>query len=94
MVPLPASTAITVSVNGLEDVAGNRIATHVSQFTTGAGADTVRPTVIATNVTAYGVNNVPTNAAVPDHVRRADGRGDRAVADAGRSSTTTASALI
>ena len=62
MVPLPASTVITVSIDGLEDVAGNRMATHVSQFTTGAGADTVRPTVIASNVTAYGVNNVPINA--------------------------------
>ena len=62
LVPLPASTAITVSIDGFEDVAGNRMAAHVSQFTTGAGADTVRPTVIASNVTAYGVNNVPINS--------------------------------
>ena len=51
-----------MSIDGFEDVAGNRMAAHVSQFTTGAGADTVQPSVIATNVTAYGVNNVPINS--------------------------------
>ena len=62
LVPLPASTVVTLSVDGFEDVAGNRMAAHVSQFTTGAGADTVQPAVIASNVTAYGVNNVPINS--------------------------------
>ena len=61
-VPLPASTTVTVSLNGLQDVAGNPIATQSTQFTTGPSADTVRPTVVASNITVYGANNVPTNA--------------------------------
>jgi hypothetical protein len=61
-VPLAASTALTLSVSGVEDIAGNDVAPQSVQFTTGTSADTVRPTVIATNVTAYGVNNVPINS--------------------------------
>ncbi len=60
-VPLPASTPLTLSVNGVEDTAGNLIPPQTVQFTTGASVDTIRPSVIGTNVTAYGVNNVPTN---------------------------------
>ena len=61
-VPLPASATVTVSVNGLQDLAGNPVATQTTQFTTGPSADTVRPTVVASNVAVYGANNVPTNA--------------------------------
>jgi len=61
-VPLPASTTVTLSIDGVTDEAGNLLAAQTSQFTTGASADTVRPSVIATNVTVYGVNNVPINS--------------------------------
>ena len=60
-VPLPASTLLTLNMNGVEDAAGNAIALQTMQLTTGASTDTVRPNVIASNVTAYGVTNVPTN---------------------------------
>ncbi len=60
--PLPASTLLTLSVDGIEDASGNVVAPQTTQFTTGTSADLVRPTVIATNITAYGVTNVPTNA--------------------------------
>ena len=53
---------MTLSINGIEDASGNVVAPQTTQFTTGTSADSVRPTVIATNVTAYGVTNVPTNA--------------------------------
>lgn len=60
--PLPAGTLLTLSLNeGVEDTAGNAIVPQTSQFTTGAGADTRQPSVVMTNVTAYGANNVPTN---------------------------------
>jgi len=60
-VPLPVSTALTLTIDGVQDAAGNPVPAQTTQFTTNAGADTVRPTVIATNVTAYGANNVPIN---------------------------------
>ena len=63
LAPLPESTQLTLTVSGIEDPAGAPVAPLTSRFTTGISADTVRPNVIATNVTAYGVTNVPTNSA-------------------------------
>jgi methionine-rich copper-binding protein CopC len=59
--PLPASTLMTLTIVGLEDTAGNPIPPQTVQFTTGLNADTVPPSVVGTNITAYGVTNVPTN---------------------------------
>ena len=59
--PLPASAMVTLNIAGVQDPSGNPVAPQTVQFSTGASSDTVPPTVIATNLTAYGSNNVPTN---------------------------------
>ena len=61
-VPLPASTALTLTVAGVQDRAANATVQQTVHFTTGAAADTVQPSVIATNVTASGAANVPVNS--------------------------------
>ena len=61
-VPLPASTALTLTIAGVQDRAANATAPQTVHFTTGAAADTVQPSVIATNVTASGAANVPVNS--------------------------------
>ena len=61
--PLPASTSIKVTITGVQDVAGNPVATQSTAFTTGSVADTVPPTVVSYSP-AYQATNVPTNAAV------------------------------
>ena len=55
-VPLPPSTTLTVNAAGVRDAAGNELAAASTQFTTGNSADTVRPSVISTNVAAGSTN--------------------------------------
>jgi Bacterial Ig-like domain len=59
--PLPASTAVTLSVNGAEDIAGQLAPTTAVTFTTGLIPDTIRPSIVSMNP-VYGSTNVPVNA--------------------------------
>ena len=61
--PLPASTLMTVTINGVTDPEGNAVANTTSTFSTGAAPDTTQPTVINSSPTANQLN-VPTNTAV------------------------------
>src|SRR5207247_8036077 len=63
--PLPASSTVTLSVinsgeNRVEDPAGHAVPAMSTTFTTSALADTIRPSIIASNPT-YG-DTVPVNA--------------------------------
>jgi RHS repeat-associated protein len=61
--PLPDSTVITLTINGVSDSAGNTVATQSTQFTTGVGPDVVPPFVVASNP-FRGAVGVPTNTAI------------------------------
>jgi RHS repeat-associated protein len=61
--PLPDSTVMSLTISGVTDSAGNPAASQTTQFTTGAGPDTVPPMVVATNPPEGGVN-VPINSIV------------------------------
>ncbi len=61
--PLPVSTLMTLTVSGVEDIAGNTVATYTQQFTTGTSAATATPGILATNPSA-GATGVPVNAAI------------------------------
>jgi len=61
--PLPDGTVMTVTISGVEDLAGRAVAPLTSTFTTSAVADTVGPTVVASSVVG-GETNVPVNAVV------------------------------
>jgi hypothetical protein len=61
--PLPASTAMTVTLNGVADIAGNAVAAQTTTFTTGTALLTATPTVIATTP-ADNAANVPVNSAI------------------------------
>ena len=59
---LQPSSLYTVTVEGIEDLSGNLLASaRVSQFTTEPGADLIRPTILTVDP-ANGANGVPTNA--------------------------------
>ena len=59
--PLPENTTITLTVEGVIDLAGQPIVPFTSQFTTGSSADTERPFVAASSV-LNGATDVPLNA--------------------------------
>ncbi len=59
--PLPSSTPITLSVNGVKDAAGNVAAAASTTFTTGPAPDTVAPSVLSFSP-VYNDVNVPVNA--------------------------------
>ena len=59
--PLPPSTAVTLAVSNVEDVAGNKAPAATRTFSTGPEPDTIRPTVIATSP-VFGESNVPVNS--------------------------------
>ncbi|MCA1614546.1 MAG: Ig-like domain-containing protein [Acidobacteria bacterium] len=61
--PLPASTAITVKVEGVEDLAGNQVVAQTTQFTTGGAVDLTTPHVVRTNPFS-GAADVPVNTTV------------------------------
>jgi hypothetical protein len=61
--PLPASTAMTLTVSGVTDVAGNAVAAQTTHFTTGSSPATASPYVLAVNPPAN-ASEVPVNAAL------------------------------
>src|SRR5579863_9738866 len=61
--PLPASTAMTITVNGVTDVAGNPVTGFSSGFTTGSSPATASAGMVAANPPA-GSTGVPVNAAL------------------------------
>src|SRR6185312_12045693 len=61
--PLPDNTAMTIMVQGVEDLAGNQVVTKTTQFTTGAGPLAVQPQVINGNPFS-GATNVPLNTLI------------------------------
>ena len=61
--PLPPSTQMTLTISGVTDVAGNVIATHTTQFTTGTAAATAAPGVVTANPVPN-ATAVPLNAAI------------------------------
>ena len=63
LMPLPASTQMTVAINGVTDPQGNLVVSKSTVFTTGIGPDTAAANVIAVNPDA-GAVNVPTNSPI------------------------------
>jgi RHS repeat-associated protein len=61
--PLPDSTVMTVTINGVTDSAGNAVVPQTTRFTTGANPDFSSPVVVAVNPSP-GAVNVPTNAII------------------------------
>ncbi len=61
--PLVASMVYDLTVLGVEDHAGNAVTPQTTQFTTGTGIDTVRPTVSYTTPFS-GASDVPVNSPV------------------------------
>ena len=61
--PLPASTAMTLTISGVKDVGGNAVAAQTTHFTTGTAASTSAFGVVATNPSAS-ATGVPVNAAI------------------------------
>ena len=61
--PLPASTAMTLSISGVTDVAGNKVTAFSSTFTTGTSPATTSEGIVAENPPA-GATGVPVNAAI------------------------------
>ena len=47
--PLSASSLHSLTIDGVRDAAGNAVTPQTTQFTTGTGIDTVRPSVVATS---------------------------------------------
>ena len=47
--PLPASTAMTITITGIKDLAGNTVPTFTSTFTTGSAAATATPGILIAN---------------------------------------------
>jgi hypothetical protein len=63
-VPLAAGTLYTLNITGVKDIAGNNLLTPVTtNFTTGAGADLIRPQISGSNPT-NGAIGVATNTTV------------------------------
>ena len=61
--PLPDGAVVTVTLAGVEDGAGNAVAAQTVTFATGGSADTVRPTVVSSNI-ASNQPDVPVNAVI------------------------------
>jgi len=61
--PLPDSSVMTLTVNGVTDSAGNAVVPQTTQFTTGVGPNLTPPAVVAVTPSP-GAVNVPTNAIV------------------------------
>src|SRR5688500_16911607 len=60
--PLPDNATVTVTLNGIEDEAGNSLAASSTLFLTTGAADTTRPTVAWSSV-LNGATDVPVNTA-------------------------------
>ncbi|HKV80417.1 MAG TPA: Ig-like domain-containing protein [Candidatus Sulfotelmatobacter sp.] len=61
--PFPATTPITIKINGVTDPQGNAVTPWTSTFNTGNGPDLDQPTVLHFSP-PYGTLNVPTNTAI------------------------------
>ena len=59
--PLPDSTMMTIAISGVTDTSGNTVTPQSTTFTTGLGADTTAPFVIASSVDSLDTTNVPQN---------------------------------
>ena len=59
--PLPTATPVTVTITGVEDVAGHAVPATSSTFTTGNAPDTTAPTVVSTSP-VYSDPSVPVNS--------------------------------
>ena len=59
--PLPPAALVTVTINGVEDVAGHAVPVTTSSFTTGNAPDITAPSIVATSIT-YGDTSVPVNS--------------------------------
>ncbi len=60
-IPLPDNTQLTVAIAGVTDLSGNNVVPLTTHFTTGPGADTVKPYVIFSSI-QNGATNVPVNS--------------------------------
>ena len=61
--PLPEATLMTIKVEGVEDLAGNTVVVHTTQFTTAATPDVTAPQVVRTNP-FNGASEVPVNSVI------------------------------
>jgi hypothetical protein len=61
--PLPDNTAMTITVSGVEDLAGNQVVVKTTHFTTGAGPEAVQPVVVNENPFSS-ATNVPLNTLI------------------------------
>ena len=61
--PLADAALYSLTIDGVTDLAGNAVTPQTTQFTTGVGPDTTRPTVVDSNPVS-GAVDVPTNAAI------------------------------
>jgi hypothetical protein len=61
--PLMASETYTITIDGVEDLAGNPVIVQATQFTTGAGPDFANPFVVRTDPFS-GATNVPVNVVI------------------------------
>src|SRR6185369_6342575 len=61
--PLPEATLMTIKVEGVEDLAGNAVVVHTTQFTTAAAPDISAPQILRTNP-FNGATDVPVNTVI------------------------------
>jgi hypothetical protein len=61
--PLPEATLMTIKVESVEDLAGNAVVVHTTQFTTAAVPDVTAPQILRTNP-FNGANEVPVNSVI------------------------------
>jgi large repetitive protein len=61
--PLPAATLLTLKIEGVEDLAGNLVASQTTKFTTGSGPDLTRAQVVRSNPFLSAIN-VPVNTVI------------------------------
>src|SRR6185369_7988104 len=61
--PLPEATLMTIKVEGVEDLAGNAVVVHTTQFTTAAAPDVSAPQILRTNP-FNGATDVPVNTVI------------------------------
>src|SRR5579864_7854457 len=61
--PLPESTQMTLTVAGVQDLAGNAVVAQTTHFTTGTGPDVTAPSVVS-EAPFSGQGGVPLNAVV------------------------------
>ena len=63
LTPLPPSTAVSIAVNGVQDMAGNAVIPFASQFTTADRADVLPVNFVGSNIPPY-ATGVPVNSPI------------------------------